>query len=118
DPRAVGSAVERAVGELNPDLPLFNETTLRDNMQMGNVFERIVVIFAGSFGVLALILAIVGIYGVISYTTRQRTHEIGIRIALGAERGDVFRLVLTQGLRLTLTGLAIGLVASLVLTRF
>jgi predicted permease len=118
DPQAVGSAVERTVGELNSDLPLFNETTLRDNMQMGNVFERIVVVFAGSFGVLALILAIVGIYGVISYTTRQRTHEIGIRIALGAGKAAIFSQVLKQGLRLTLAGLAVGLAASLFLTRF
>jgi predicted permease len=118
DPRAVSSAVERTVSGLNPDLPLFNETTLRDNMQMGNVFERIVVIFAGSFGVLALILAIVGIYGVISYTTRQRTHEIGIRIALGAGKAAIFRQVLGQGLRLTLAGLTVGVAASLFLTRF
>jgi ABC-type antimicrobial peptide transport system permease subunit len=114
----MGSAVERTVGELNPDLPLFNETTLRDNMQMGNVFERIVVVFAGLFGVLALILAIVGIYGVISYTTRQRTHEIGIRMALGAGKAAIFGQVLKQGLRLTLIGLTVGLAASLFLTRF
>ena len=118
DPLAVGPAVERTVGELNPDLPLFNQTTLRDNMRMGNVFERIVVVFAGSFGVLALILAIVGIYGVISYTTRQRTHEIGIRIALGAGKAAIFSQVLKQGLRLTLAGLTVGLAASLFLTRF
>jgi predicted permease len=118
DPSAMGSAIEKTVGELNPDLPLFNQTTLRDNMQMGNVFERIVVVFAGSFGVLALILAIVGIYGVISYTTRQRTHEIGIRIALGAGKAAIFGQVLKQGLRLTLIGLTVGLAASLFLTRF
>jgi predicted permease len=118
DPQAVGSAVERTVAGLNSDLPLFNETTLRDNMKMGNVFERIVVVFAGSFGMLALILAIVGIYGVISYTTRQRTHEIGIRIALGAGKAAIFRQVLVQGLRLTLAGLTVGLAASLFLTRF
>lgn len=118
DPQFIATAVERTVHGLNPDLPLFNETTLKQNMQMGNVFERIAVVFAGSFGLLALVLAAVGIYGVVAYTTRQRTHEIGIRMALGAGKGDIFRQVLAQGLRLTLAGLAVGLAVSLVMTRF
>jgi predicted permease len=117
DPLALSSAVERTIHDLNPDLPLYNVTTLKANTQIGNVFERIAVAFAGSFGLLALILAAVGIYGVVAYTTRQRTHEIGIRMALGAAQGDVFRQVLAQGLRLALMGLAAGLVASFVFTR-
>jgi ABC-type antimicrobial peptide transport system permease subunit len=64
------------------------------------------------------VLAAVGIYGVVSYTTRQRVHELAIRLALGAERGDVFRLVLGQGIRLALVGVSIGLVVSILLTRF
>jgi ABC-type antimicrobial peptide transport system permease subunit len=87
-------------------------------MQIGSMFERIAVTFAGAFGLLALILATIGIYGVVAYTTRQRTHEIGIRMALGAGKAVIFRQVLRQGLRLTLAGLAVGLAASLVLTRF
>jgi predicted permease len=118
DPLALASAVQRTVGELNPNLPLFNVTTLKVNMQMGSIFERIAVTFAGAFGLLALILSSVGIYGVVAYTTKQRTHEIGIRMALGAGKAAIFRGVLNQGLRLALAGLAAGLAASLVLTRF
>ncbi|MGA2889631.1 MAG: ABC transporter permease [Terracidiphilus sp.] len=118
DPLALTSAVERTVADLNPDLPLFNVTTLRDNMRMGSIFERIAVVLAGSFGLLALILANVGIFGVVAYTTKQRTQEIGIRIALGAGKVVIFRQVLEQGLRLALAGLAVGLIASLILTRF
>jgi predicted permease len=118
DPLALTSAVTAVVAGMNPNLPLFNISTLRESMQMGSVFERIAVVFAGSFGLLALILAVVGIYGVVAYTTRQRTHEIGIRMALGASKADVFRQVLGQGLRLTLAGLATGIAVSLFLTRF
>jgi predicted permease len=118
DPLLLTSAVQQAIAGLNPNLPLFNVSTLRESMQMGSVFERIAVAFAGSFGLLALILAVVGIYGVVAYTTRQRTHEIGIRIALGATKGNVFSQVLGQGLRLTLAGLLVGVAVSLVLTRF
>jgi predicted permease len=118
DPMAFSSSIDDAVHHLNPDLPLFNVTTLQRNMQMGNVFERIVVDFAGAFGLLSILLAAVGIYGVVAYTTRQRTHEIGIRMALGAGRKDVFLQILRQGLRLTLAGLAVGLVAALFATRF
>jgi predicted permease len=118
DPLALTSAVTGAVAGLNPNLPLFNVATLRESMQMGSVFERIAVVFAGSFGLLALILAVVGIYGVVAYTTRQRTHEIGIRIALGASKAAIFRQVVGQGLRLTLAGLAVGVAVSLFLTRF
>jgi predicted permease len=118
DPQALTSAVEGAVASLNPNLPLFNISTMRESMQMGSLFERIAVVFAGCFGLLALVLAVVGIYGVVAYTTRQRTHEIGIRMALGASKGDVFRQVVGQGLRLTLAGLATGIVVSLFLTRF
>jgi predicted permease len=118
EPRALANAVEQTIHSLNGDLPLYNMTTLEESMQLGSVFERIAVAFAGSFGLLALLLAAVGIYGVVAYTTRQRTHEIGIRMALGAGKADIFRQVLQQGLILTVAGLAAGVVASLFLTRF
>ena len=118
EPLAMASAVEQAIHSLNSDMPLYNVNTMKENMQAGSVFERIAVTFAGSFGLLALVLAAVGIYGVVAYTTRQRTHEIGIRIALGAGKGAIMRRVLEQGLLLTAAGLAAGIIVSLILTRF
>lgn len=118
DPRLIANAVEQTIHSLNANLPLYGVTTLKENIQLGSVFERIAVAFAGSFGLLALLLAAVGIYGVVAYTTRQRTHEIGIRIALGAGKAAIFRQVLQQGMILTIAGLATGVVASLLLTRF
>jgi predicted permease len=117
NPKAFALPVENCVHELNQDLPVFEVMPLRKSMELGSVFERLAGIFVGSFGLLALVLAAVGIYGVVAYTTRQRTREIGIRIALGARQGDVLRLVLAQGFRLTMLGLGIGLAASLAVTR-
>ena len=117
DPMAFSSKAEGTVHELDAELPVFNVDTLQSSMQLGSVFERIAATFAGSFGLLALALAVVGVYGVVAYSTRQRTHEIGIRMALGAERADILRLVMAQGLRLTLTGLGVGFAVSLAATR-
>lgn len=128
DPRAFMFRVEQAIHEVDAGStrsavfgstlsPVFDVTTLEDSMQLGSIFERIAATFAGSFGFLALALATVGIYGVVAYSTRQRTREIAIRIALGAKRGDVLGLVVVQGLRLTLAGLGVGLAASVALTR-
>ena len=118
DPQSYAAEVERTVHQLNADLPVFAVTTLESSMQFGSVFERLAGTFAGLFGLLALILAAVGVYGVIAYTTRQRTHEIAIRMALGAQRAEVLRLVLGQGLWLTLAGLGLGIAISLALTRY
>jgi predicted permease len=118
NPLAFAAALEKTVHELNADLPLHDVTTLKTTIQLASVGTRIAGTFVGAFGLLALTLAGVGIYGVISYTTRQRTRELAIRLAFGAEPRQVFRLVLGQGLRLALIGITIGLVVSVLLTRF
>ena len=118
DPQAMAKMVEQAIHSLNANLPLYNVTTLEETKRNGSVFERMAVTLAGSFGLLALLLAGIGLYGVVSYTSRLRTHEIGIRMALGAGKSDIFRQVLRQGMILTLAGLAAGLGAAMLLTRF
>ena len=80
--------------------------------------QRIALYTAGSLGVVALLLALLGIYGVTAYGVTQRTREIGIRVALGAQRGDIFKLVVGQGLWLALAGICLGLAATFALTRF
>jgi predicted permease len=117
DPLAFAAPVQGAVHSLDADLPLFDLTTLDSHIQLDTTPQRMGGVFVGGFGVLALILAGIGIYGVLAYTTRQRTHELGIRMALGAEPGDVLRLVLRQGFTLAVLGLVIGLAASSILTR-
>ena len=118
DPLAAGKTVEKTIHELNADLVVFDITTLELREQIASFGQRVAGTFVGAFGLLALVLAAVGIYGVTSYTTRQRTHEIGIRMTLGASKQDVLRLVLGHGLRLTLIGVILGLAASFALTRF
>src|SRR6202007_2991322 len=118
DPLAAGKTVEKTIHELNSDLVVFDITTLELREQIASFGQRIAGTFVGAFGLLALVLARVGMYGVTAYTTRQRTHEIGIRMTLGATKQNLLRLVLGHGLRLMLAGVGLGLVLSFVLTRF
>ena len=118
DPFAFAKTVESAVHELNADVVLFEVTSLETSEQFASFPQRVAGIFVGAFGLLALVLAAVGIYGVTAYTTRQRTHEIGVRMALGAAKDDILHLVLGHGLRLTFVGVGLGLAASFALTRF
>jgi predicted permease len=118
DPMTSAKTVENAVHDINPDVLVFDETTVESRAQFASFGQRVAGTFVGAFGLLALTLAAIGIYGVTAFTTRQRTHEIGIRFALGATSRDVLRLVLGQGLRLMLTGVCLGIALSYVLTRF
>ena len=118
DPMALARSIESAVHELNPDVLLFDQTTVELRDQFASFGQRVAGTFVGAFGLLALALAAIGIYGVTAYTTRQRTHEIGVRVTLGATGQDVLRLVLGQGLKLMLMGVGLGLVLSFALTRF
>jgi len=118
DPMALADTLENTIHEMNPGLAVFDVTTLESSAQLLSFPQRIAGTFVGAFGLLALVLAAVGIYGVTAYTTRQRTHEIGIRMALGASKQDILKLVLLRGLSLTLIGVILGLAVSFALTRY
>ncbi|HET7260146.1 MAG TPA: ABC transporter permease [Candidatus Acidoferrum sp.] len=117
DPTAVMTPVRRAVAEIDPREVIYNVQTLNEVISDSFSARRLSMILLGVFAALALALACAGIYGVISYLVGQRTHEIGVRIALGAQRGDVLRLILGEGARMALLGVCVGVAASLALTR-
>ena len=117
DPLSLVSAVRSRVSERDRDQPVFDVQTMDRRVTDSVAGRRFSMLLLGVFAGLALVLASVGIYGVISYTATQRTHEIGIRMALGAERADVLRMVVGHGLRLSLIGIGAGLAAALGLTR-
>jgi predicted permease len=117
NPADLAQAAERAIQEVDSRLPVYDVRTMRENTALSSTFVVLQSTFAGIFAVIALVLAATGMYGVMAYRTELRTHEIGIRVALGASRTDVMRLVLLQGMRLTAIGLALGLALSFGLTR-
>ncbi|HEY6290770.1 MAG TPA: ABC transporter permease [Terriglobia bacterium] len=117
NPDALTRTVRRVTGEMNHESLVYGVQTMEEILVDSLAGRRFSMILLSAFAALAVLLASVGIYGVISYLVGQRTHEIGVRMALGAERGDVMRLVLGQGTRLTLTGVGAGLLAALGLTR-
>jgi len=107
--------VERVIARLEPDLPVFDAQTMTEalNTLAGLLIFKIGAVLAAAFGILGLVLAVVGIYGVISYATSQRINEIGIRMALGADSQDVLRMILGEGIIIVGAGLTIGLVGAL-----
>jgi putative ABC transport system permease protein len=117
EPATLMPAIKAAVYGAAGDQPVFNVQTMRQIVSESMSSQRFPMILLGAFAALALLLASVGIYGVLSCSVAQRVHEIGIRIALGAEKRIIFRLVIGQGVRLVLAGIAIGAVAVLILTR-
>ena len=117
DPAAILGPVRRAVYETDPREVIYGVQTLDAVLANSLAARRLSMVLLEIFAALALVLSCVGIYGVISYLVSQRTHEIGVRMALGAQRSDVMKLVLTQGAEMALVGMAIGLVTALGLTR-
>jgi len=118
-PSAFVGAARAALQEMDPQLPLIQPQSLEEvaNQSPSVFLRRYPSYLIGCFAVLAVILAVVGLYGLIAHMVLQRTREIGIRVALGAQRRDIMRMVLRQGVRATLVGLAIGVIAGLGLTR-
>jgi predicted permease len=117
EPASVSKNLRPAVHTVEPDLPVANFAMLTTLVDDSLATDRFLVFLFGAFGGLALILASIGMYGVISYSVMQRTPEIGIRIALGAGRGQIFILILKQGSRVVCSGIAIGLIAAFATTR-
>jgi len=118
DPQALLPAVREVVGQVNGNLPLFNVTTQSEQIDRLLFQERLVARLAGFFGVLALVLACIGLYGLLSYEVSRRTREIGIRIALGAQPERVLKLMLWQGIALAMVGAAVGIGVALGVTRY
>ena len=117
DPLSLAPVLRNAVREIDPALPIYDVLTMNDRLSDSIAARRFNLLLLVGFAALALLLAGVGVYGVIAYVVTGRTHEIGIRMALGAQRGDVVRLFIKQGMTLVLLGVGLGLVAAFALTR-
>jgi ABC-type antimicrobial peptide transport system permease subunit len=117
NPAAVQEAVRRQIHALDPTMAIFNEETMDEHIRSAFFLPRLAATLFGVFGCIGLVLATVGLYGVMSYSVSRRTREIGIRIALGSQPGTVERLILRQGLMLTLIAMALGWPAAWMLSK-
>ncbi len=117
DPKLVIANVRNEVSKLDPNLPIYEAKTLQEHMKLPLFPLHAGAVAVGSFGLLAMILAAIGIYGLMAYSVAQRTHEIGIRMALGARARDVWTMVLRQGLIIMAVGIACGLLGAIALSR-
>jgi putative ABC transport system permease protein len=113
DPRSLLDPIRRAIQNVDPNLAATDLETLQQFMSLPLFPARVTGILLGCFGMLALLLAAAGLFGVISYTTAQRTREIGLRIALGAQKRDIVKLILSHGLTMAASGVAIGIATAL-----
>jgi predicted permease len=118
DPGKLEEAVRKTVAQMDADVPVYQVTTLENYVSKSAAQPRFQTWLLGCFAGIALLLSAVGLYGLLSYIVVQRTFEIGLRMAIGAQRSDMLRMILRRGLRLTLAGLLAGLAASAVLTHF
>ena len=117
DPKAFIESIRREILTIDPEQPIYDVSSMVDVVSRSVFLPRISMLLLGAFALTALLLAVVGIYGVVSYSVTQRTRELGVRMALGAAAGDTLRLVLGRSLRLVAAGTVCGLVASVALTR-
>jgi ABC-type antimicrobial peptide transport system permease subunit len=117
-PAGMANALRNAVRAVDPTQPVSQIALLSDQVESSLASRRFVVTVLGVFAGMALLMAVIGLYGVISYAVTQRTQELGVRIALGAQRGEIMRLVLGQGMRLAGIGATFGLAASLGISRW
>jgi ABC-type antimicrobial peptide transport system permease subunit len=117
DAKGIMASIEKGIRSLDPRVPVFDVQTLEEHLQLSVFIVRMAAVLLGLFGVMALLLATTGLYGVLAHAVSQRTHEIGVRMALGADRWRIVRFVIRQGLVVTGTGLGLGVLVAAAVTR-